>query len=107
MLGARSPPGSRRRSPRMADDETCYSQAASYPGRTPGSRTAIPATYHPAMSHHLDARTLRALVRAMPKAELHLHLDGSLRIDTALEIARTRDVDGPHTFAGMRRALVA
>jgi len=59
------------------------------------------------MSHHLDARTLRALVRAMPKAELHLHLDGSLRIDTALEIARTRDVDAPRTFAGMRGVLVA
>jgi adenosine deaminase len=55
----------------------------------------------------LDPRTLRALVRAMPKAELHLHLDGSLRVDTALEIARTRDVDAPRTFAGMRAALVA
>ena len=33
----------------------------------------------------LDEPTVRALVRAMPKAELHLHLDGSLRIDTALE----------------------
>ncbi len=55
----------------------------------------------------LDPRTLRALVRAMPKAELHLHLDGSLRIDTALEIARTREVDAPHTFAGMRNVLVA
>ena len=55
----------------------------------------------------LDQRTLRALVRAMPKAELHLHLDGSLRIDTALEIARTREVDAPHTFAGMRDVLVA
>jgi adenosine deaminase len=55
----------------------------------------------------LDQRTLRDLVRAMPKAELHLHLDGSLRIDTALEIARTREVDAPHTFAGMRRVLVA
>ena len=38
----------------------------------------------------------------MPKAELHLHLDGSLRIDTALDIARTRGVDAPTTFAGMR-----
>ncbi len=43
----------------------------------------------------------------MPKAELHLHLDGSLRIDTALDIARSRDVDAPRTFADMRGVLVA
>jgi adenosine deaminase len=44
---------------------------------------------------------------AMPKAELHLHLDGSLRIETALELARSRDVDAPRDVAGMRAALVA
>ena len=38
---------------------------------------------------------LRSLVAAMPKAELHLHLDGSLRIETALELARSRGVDAP------------
>lgn len=65
----------------------------------------MPRLYHPRMTH-LDPRTLRALTRAMPKAELHLHLDGSLRIDTALEIARTRGVDAPTTFAGMRGVLV-
>ena len=43
----------------------------------------------------------------MPKAELHLHLDGSLRIETALELARTRSVDAPRDVAGMRAALVA
>src|SRR5918994_4501628 len=43
----------------------------------------------------------------MPKAELHLHLDGSLRIDTALELARTRNVDAPRDWAGMFDALVA
>ena len=43
----------------------------------------------------------------MPKAELHLHLDGSLRVDTALELARTRGVDAPRTWAGMTDALVA
>jgi adenosine deaminase len=43
----------------------------------------------------------------MPKAELHLHLDGSLRVDTALDLARARGVDAPRTWAGMSAALVA
>jgi adenosine deaminase len=55
----------------------------------------------------LDPRGLRSLIRAMPKAELHLHLDGSLRVDTALDLARSRHLDAPMTWAGMRGALVA
>jgi adenosine deaminase len=43
----------------------------------------------------------------MPKAELHLHLDGSLRIATAMDLARTRGVDAPATWQGMFDALVA
>jgi adenosine deaminase len=43
----------------------------------------------------------------MPKAELHLHLDGSVQIDTALELARSRGVDAPRDEATMRRLLVA
>jgi adenosine deaminase len=47
------------------------------------------------------------LLEAMPKAELHLHLDGSLRVATALELARTRGVEAPATWRGMFDALVA
>lgn len=43
----------------------------------------------------------------MPKAELHLHLDGSLRVGTALDLARTRGVDAPRDWLGMSRALIA
>jgi adenosine deaminase len=54
----------------------------------------------------------RRLVETMPKTELHLHLDGSLRIETALELARTRSVEAagveaPQTREGMRAALIA
>jgi adenosine deaminase len=47
------------------------------------------------------------LLAAMPKAELHLHLDGSLRIGTALELARSRGIEAPTTWRGMFDALVA
>jgi adenosine deaminase len=50
---------------------------------------------------------LGGFIAAMPKAELHLHLDGSMRIDTALDLARSRGVEAPRDQAGMRRALIA
>jgi adenosine deaminase len=53
-----------------------------------------------------DAATDR-LIEAMPKAELHLHLDGSLRIDTALDLAQSRGIAAPTTWRGMFDALVA
>ena len=43
----------------------------------------------------------------MPKAELHLHLDGSVRPATALELAESRRIEAPRTLAGMRGELVA
>lgn len=52
-------------------------------------------------------QAVRRLLAAMPKAELHLHLDGSLRIDTAIALARSRNVDAPRDWIGMSRALIA
>jgi adenosine deaminase len=52
-------------------------------------------------------RSTRRLIEAMPKAELHLHLDGSLRVATALELARTRGIDAPTTWAAMSKLLIA
>ncbi len=52
-------------------------------------------------------RARRRLIETMPKAELHLHLDGSLRVDTALELARSRRVDAPTDWIAMSEALIA
>jgi adenosine deaminase len=54
----------------------------------------------------VDRPALRRLAAAMPKAELHLHLDGSLRIETALELARTRHVPAPDTAEAMAGVLI-
>jgi len=50
---------------------------------------------------------VRDLIHSMPKAELHLHLDGSLRVATALSLAASRGIDAPRDFAGMSAALIA
>jgi adenosine deaminase len=47
------------------------------------------------------------LFARMPKAELHLHLDGSLRPATALELARERGLDEGMSLEQMARRLQA
>src|SRR5262245_42298128 len=61
----------------------------------------------PSLRAPADRAARRQWLLAMPKAELHLHLDGSLRVETALDLARTRNVDAPRDLEGMRGALVA
>jgi adenosine deaminase len=47
-----------------------------------------------------------ALVRALPKTDLHCHLDGSLRLATILELAEAQQVKLPaETPEGLARAL--
>ena len=48
---------------------------------------------------------LGALLRRMPKTELHLHLDGCLRPATALALARERGIDEVVDLAAMRERL--
>ncbi len=55
---------------------------------------------------HLGARYSDALLAALPKTDLHCHLDGSLRINTLIELARERDVALPsHTESGLRELV--
>ncbi len=51
---------------------------------------------------------IRELVHALPKPELHVHLDGSLRPETMLALARERDVALPaDTPDALARIMVA
>jgi adenosine deaminase len=54
-----------------------------------------------------EVRVARRLIEAMPKAELHLHLDGGVRPATALELAAERGIDAPRSYTEMFHALVA
>ena len=76
------------------------------PSSSPSPRSS-PGSPPPPASTDPGVRARRRLIEAMPKAELHLHLDGSLRVDTALELARTRGIDAPRDWAGMSAALIA
>ena len=47
-----------------------------------------------------------ALIRALPKTDLHVHLDGSLRIPTLIELARDQGVELPSlTEDGLRETV--
>ncbi|MEO7664890.1 MAG: adenosine deaminase [Candidatus Limnocylindrales bacterium] len=85
------------------DAFTATPAGAPLPGLT---REDVRGPYAPTPGGPLPDATVRLLER-MPKAELHLHLDGSLRVDTAMELARTRGIDAPRSWDGMYRALVA
>lgn len=46
------------------------------------------------------------LIRKLPKTDLHVHLDGSLRIPTLIELARQHNITLPsHTVEGLRELV--
>lgn len=48
----------------------------------------------------------KALVKALPKSDLHLHLDGSLRLPTLIELAKKRQVKLPsYTQEGLLKRV--
>ncbi|MGM9998280.1 MAG: adenosine deaminase [Candidatus Bruticola sp.] len=48
----------------------------------------------------------REIIRALPKSDLHLHLDGSLRLSTLIELAKERNVKLPsYTEEGMNELV--
>jgi adenosine deaminase len=50
--------------------------------------------------------TLEELIRALPKTDLHVHLDGSLRLETLIDLARDQRVALPSkTPAGLMETL--
>ncbi len=53
-----------------------------------------------------DGAVPLAVFEALPKTDLHVHLDGSLRIDTILELAKENRIDLPATTPdGLRAAI--
>ena len=53
-----------------------------------------------------DPAISREFVAALPKTDLHVHLDGSLRIPTLIELARASGVELPsYTEGGLREAV--
>ena len=46
------------------------------------------------------------LIRKLPKTDLHVHLDGSLRIPTLIELARQHHIKLPsYTVEGLRELV--
>ena len=55
--------------------------------------------------HGLPANGHRLLIQSLPKAELHLHIEGTLEPDLAFEMARRNGVRLPYpTEEALRRA---
>ncbi|KAI8473966.1 MAG: adenosine deaminase [Monoraphidium minutum] len=62
---------------------------------------AAPSRLHPAFR---DGAALRDLILRLPKAELHLHIEGTLEVDMMFELAAKNGVELPYADADAARA---
>ncbi len=74
------------------------------PGQTGSAERRGHEGGEPATDPYHGAMDLAGSLRPLPKAELHQHLDGSMRPATAVELAR--DAGNPLTLEEVRRAMV-
>jgi adenosine deaminase len=58
------------------------------------------------MADHLPDRLPLALFQSLPKADLHVHLDGSLRLQTIIDLAREENVELPSFDQGELRRIM-
>lgn len=68
--------------------------------------TTIPATTLAAMAH-IPAERLPALLRSMPKAELHIHIEGSLEPELIFALAERNGLQLPYPSVEALRSAYA
>ena len=67
--------------------------------------TSAPSTSAPTVHlHQKKNAALQALISALPKAELHLHLEGTLEVDLMMRLAAKNNITLPYTDAAQARA---
>jgi adenosine deaminase len=58
------------------------------------------------MEAHRNGKMPLSVFEALPKTDLHVHLDGSLRLDTMLELAEQDGVELPAADAEGLKQLI-
>ena len=49
---------------------------------------------------------LREIIKKIPKSDIHLHLDGSIRLDTIIDLAKEQKIKLPsYTASGLEETL--